>query len=105
MNTAIANAAIGEEKFLTLLADWLARIAAVSNLDQLATLTRWMQARGFNAFFSFSPDQDFRDATQMIGEADQGGLGLLGGEVGAGLALREAEVGELVHEVRRGAEG
>jgi endothelin-converting enzyme/putative endopeptidase len=58
------------------LADWLARIAAVSNLDQLATLTRWMQARGFNAFFSFSPDQDFRDATQMIGEADQGGLGL-----------------------------
>ncbi len=58
------------------LSDWQARIAAVSNLEQLATLVRWMQDRGFGAFFTFGPDQDFRDATQMIGEADQGGLGL-----------------------------
>ncbi len=58
------------------LSDWMARIRAVRSLDQLATLVRWMHDRGFDVFFSFGPDQDFRDATQMIGEADQGGLGL-----------------------------
>ncbi len=60
----------------TALSDWLARIAAVSDLDRLAVLVRWMQDRAFGVFFAFGPDQDFRDATQMIGEADQGGLGL-----------------------------
>jgi len=55
---------------------WLARIQAVSSLDDLATLARWMHDSGFNVFFTFGPDQDFRDATRMIGEADQGGLGL-----------------------------
>lgn len=56
--------------------DWLERIASVTNLEQLAETVRWMQDRGFAVFFSFGPDQDFRDATHMIGEADQGGLSL-----------------------------
>lgn len=58
------------------LAAWLSRIAAVHDLDELATVVRWMHDRGFGVFFAFGADQDFRDATQMIGTADQGGLGL-----------------------------
>src|SRR5438552_2432157 len=34
------------------------------------------QATGAQAFFAFGSQQDFKDARQVIGGADQGGLGL-----------------------------
>jgi putative endopeptidase len=58
------------------LADWNERISKVRDVAGLAALVRWMQDRGFNVLFDFGAEQDFRDATQVIGQADQGGLGL-----------------------------
>ncbi len=54
----------------------LARIDAVQDRKQLATEVARLQFGDVNAFFAFGAEQDFRDATQMIGGADQGGLGL-----------------------------
>ena len=35
-----------------------------------------LHRQGIGALFSFSSDQDFKDATQVIAEADQGGMSL-----------------------------
>lgn len=42
----------------------------------LARTVAELQKEGVSAFFGFASTQDFRDATQVIGEVDQGGLGL-----------------------------
>ncbi len=58
----------------------LARIAALKSKDDLAAYIATGQfppplyAGGM--LFAFRSDQDFKDSTQVIGEADQGGLGL-----------------------------
>jgi endothelin-converting enzyme/putative endopeptidase len=58
------------------LQDDLQRIDAVRDPRALAREVARLQATGARAFFAFSSQQDFKDATQVIGGADQGGLGL-----------------------------
>jgi predicted metalloendopeptidase len=54
----------------------LARIDRVKTPHALGTEVGLLQAMGANAFFGFGSQQDFKDARQVIGGADQGGLGL-----------------------------
>ena len=54
----------------------LARIAAVKDLKGLQTEVAHLQSLGVNVLFRFGSTQDAKDSTQVIGEADQGGLGL-----------------------------
>ncbi len=60
----------------------LDRIAALKSKAEIAGLLPQLQSKDTNtyfttaALFAFSSDQDFKDATQYIPEADQGGLGL-----------------------------
>ncbi|AKU92903.1 Metallopeptidase [Vulgatibacter incomptus] len=58
------------------LTEELARIDAVGSAEQLAAEVARLQLSGVNVFFGFGSEQDFRDAKQVIGGADQGGLGL-----------------------------
>jgi len=58
------------------LQDDLQRIDAAREGKALAREVARLQATGARAFFGFSSQQDFKDATQVIGGADQGGLGL-----------------------------
>ncbi|HYS11340.1 MAG TPA: M13 family metallopeptidase [Myxococcales bacterium] len=54
----------------------LKRIDAIKDAKGLAKEVAVLQARGARAFFGFSSQQDFKDASQVIGGADQDGLGL-----------------------------
>ena len=54
----------------------LAKIDAISDNKGLAAEVAFLQARGARAFFGFGSQQDFKDATHVIGGLDQGGLGL-----------------------------
>src|SRR5256884_7926777 len=54
----------------------LAKIDAITDAKGLARNVARLQARGARAFFGFGSQQDFKDATKVIGGADQGGLGL-----------------------------
>jgi endothelin-converting enzyme/putative endopeptidase len=54
----------------------LKEIDAAKTPEQLAKLVAFLQARGARAFFGFGSQQDYKDATQVIGGVDQGGLGL-----------------------------
>jgi len=54
----------------------LRRIDAIKDPRGLAQQVAALQAEGVGAFFGFGSQQDFKDATQVIGGADQGGLGL-----------------------------
>jgi putative endopeptidase len=65
-----------ETASLQTLKDDLKRIDAIQEPKALAREVAWLQARGVAAFFGFGSQQDFKDATQVIGGADQGGLGL-----------------------------
>jgi putative endopeptidase len=56
--------------------DALGRIAAVKNRSQLPALLAYLHTLGVPALFRFSSKQDFKDASQVIAVADQGGLGL-----------------------------
>jgi len=53
-----------------------AAIAAVHDIPSLVEQAAELQTRGVPALFAFNSDQDFKDSTQVIGEANQGGLGL-----------------------------
>ena len=63
-------------KGLTPLNPELDRIAALKAKDELSEELGHLQRIGVDAGFHFSSDQDYKDATQVIAEADQGGLGL-----------------------------
>src|SRR3954466_9193877 len=65
-----------ETASLQTLQERLSRIDAVRDTKGLAQQVAFHQARGARAFFGFGSQQDFKDATQVIGGADQGGLGL-----------------------------
>jgi len=54
----------------------LKKIDAIKDPKALAAEVAFLQSRGARAFFGFGSQQDFKDATQVIGGADQGGLGL-----------------------------
>ena len=65
-----------ESASLTTLQGYLKTIDAARTPQQLAKVTAELQARGARTFFGFGSQQDFKDATQVIGGIDQGGLGL-----------------------------
>jgi putative endopeptidase len=52
----------------------LERIDKLSSKEDIASVTAAMTSD--NVLFNFGSDQDFKDSTQVIAEADQGGLGL-----------------------------
>jgi len=54
----------------------LDRIAALADRNALAEEVARLQRDGVNALFTFSSQQDFKNADAMIAVADQGGLGL-----------------------------
>ncbi|MGI8498047.1 MAG: M13 family metallopeptidase [Gemmatimonadaceae bacterium] len=54
----------------------LDRIAAISAPGMLRDEAARLQRQGVTALFGFTSDQDFKDATKVIGELSQGGLGL-----------------------------
>ena len=54
----------------------LERIAAIRDKAGLAEELGRLHAMGVNALFNLSSGQDFKDSTEVIAQADQGGLGL-----------------------------
>jgi predicted metalloendopeptidase len=54
----------------------LERIAKISNAADLQAETTRLQSIGVDAMFGFGSTQDFKDSTQVIGDAGQGGLGM-----------------------------
>ena len=58
------------------LASDLKAIAGVKSVPDLTKAAIRLQREGANVFFSFGSDQDFKDASQVIAEADQGGMAL-----------------------------
>ncbi len=54
----------------------LDRIAALQAKPQIAALVAHLHTIGVSSLFRFSSTEDFKNATQMIAEVDQGGLGL-----------------------------
>ncbi len=54
----------------------LQRINAIKTKAELPALVGSLQRMGTATFFDFGADQDFKDSSQVIAEADQGGLGL-----------------------------
>ena len=65
-----------EAKGLAPLAPELARIDALTGADGLPALLAREHQNGARAFFSFRSTEDNTDATEVIAELDQGGLGL-----------------------------
>jgi putative endopeptidase len=58
------------------LAPELARIAHIGNSAELQAEIARLQSLGVNALFEFSSAQDYKNSSQEIGDAAQGGLGL-----------------------------
>jgi endothelin-converting enzyme/putative endopeptidase len=54
----------------------LDKIGALTAKPQIAGLVADLHTSGISALFRFSSTEDFKNATQMIAEVDQGGLGL-----------------------------
>jgi putative endopeptidase len=54
----------------------LDRIAALKNKSQLAGLIADLHRSGISALFDFGSGQDFKNSSEVIAQADQGGLGL-----------------------------
>jgi len=54
----------------------LARIAKIASVTDLEAEAMQLQSIGVNAMFGFGSIQDFKDSTQVIGDAGQGGLGM-----------------------------
>ena len=52
------------------------KIAALSNVRDLAPLVAELHTMGVNAFFGFGAEADFKEASLVRAIADQGGLGL-----------------------------
>ncbi len=52
------------------------RIDAIQNTESLQSEIAHLQQIGIDAIFGLSSGQDFKDSTQVIGQAGQGGLGL-----------------------------
>ena len=65
-----------ETASLAKLQEELKKVDAIRDGKALAREVAYLQDRGARAFFGFGSQQDFKDATQVIGGVDQGGLGL-----------------------------
>ncbi len=64
------------DKGLAPLRPELDRIASMANTQDLSSEVAHLHRLGVNVLFNLSSGQDFRDSTAVIGQADQGGLGL-----------------------------
>jgi putative endopeptidase len=53
-----------------------ARIAGFKDQDDLASLIAQLHSQTVGALFAFASTQDLKDSSKVIGEADQGGIGL-----------------------------
>jgi putative endopeptidase len=53
-----------------------ASIDSIHDLPSLVERAAKLQTAGVNVLFAFGSDQDFKDSARVIGEANQGGLGL-----------------------------
>ncbi|MBN8741222.1 MAG: hypothetical protein BGP24_08110 [Lysobacterales bacterium 69-70] len=73
--SAMDEAAIEKAGGTPLTAD-LARIAALKTTADIAPLLRDWHAQGTQLLFGFGPEADMKNASQVIGYATQGGLGL-----------------------------
>ena len=58
------------------LGEEFAAIDAMKSSEDMATEIVRLHRRAVEALFTFSSDQDFKDATQVIGEVDEGGMAL-----------------------------
>jgi putative endopeptidase len=58
------------------LASEFASIDSIHDLPSLVERAAKLQTAGVNVLFAFGSDQDFQDSSRVIGEANQGGLGL-----------------------------
>jgi putative endopeptidase len=65
-----------ETASLATLKEELAQIDAAKDAKGLAKIVARLHREGANVFFGFGSQQDFKDATQVIGGVDQGGLGM-----------------------------
>src|SRR3954470_23071887 len=65
-----------EARGATALQPVLDRIAALSNVRDLAPLVAELHTMGVNAFFGFGAEADFKEASLVRAIADQGGIGL-----------------------------
>src|SRR5579864_150276 len=54
----------------------LDRISGLKSKSELAPLIAYLHSRGVNVLFSFGSGADFKNAKEVIGQADQGGLSL-----------------------------
>jgi putative endopeptidase len=52
------------------------RVAAIADTLALQVEIARLQREGVNAVFGFGSEQDFKDSSQMIADAEQGGIGL-----------------------------
>src|SRR5947209_3723292 len=74
-STCMDEAAI-EQKGIAVLKPEFDRINALNNKAALPELIAHMHDEGINALFSFGSGADFKNAGQVIAQADQGGLSL-----------------------------
>ncbi|WP_394835194.1 M13 family metallopeptidase [Pendulispora rubella] len=58
------------------LSSQLAKVAAVKDANTFAHVIASLHGTGQRALFAFTSEQDFADATQVIGTVQQGGLGM-----------------------------
>lgn len=65
-----------EAQGLKPLAPMLAEIEAIGNIPGLIETGAHLQSFGASVLFTYGSDQDFKDSSKVIGEANQGGLGL-----------------------------
>jgi len=65
-----------DKKGLTPLKPEFDRIDAMKTVADLPDVLAHLHRIGLNVLFNFSSGQDFKDSTAVIGNADQGGLGL-----------------------------
>ncbi len=52
------------------------RIDSVKDKNDLPALVAWLHGQGINSLFGFGSGPDFKNANEVIGQADQGGLSL-----------------------------
>src|SRR6266700_1748174 len=74
--SACMDEAAIERKGIAALKPELDRLAALKSKADLADEVGHLQMMSVNALFGYESDQDFKDATSVIAEAYQGGLGL-----------------------------
>jgi putative endopeptidase len=74
-STCMDEAAI-EKKGIAVLKPEFDRINALRDKSTLPALIAYLHGQGINALFSFGSGADFKNAKQVIAQADQGGLSL-----------------------------